>query len=203
MRSFKAWIDPLSNDERKSLALFCECVAELEESALFKNLLHRNEIRWNHRWTDDVLVQTEILDLDEEHLKAFVLTARLFAQNNERGSIGNVSKIISQHVGDRHPFSWNFHGWRAGLNNFLDRSRDVRVVAGSDESLTNRDVLDVFLYGHYAHRNKNHEASYQKWKEQPLVFTELKANFLLSLSNLFATAREMRTLILPVLGKAR
>ena len=191
-REMKPWIDSPSIKERESLNLFCEIIDELEESSIFKNLLHRRQIRHNQKWRSGILVEAGIEDFNEEELKAFLLTARLLSQDNDRISIGNIATVFNKLVSERHSLSMNFNAYHMGLNEYLDR-RDHGL------SHTNREIFEIFLYGHYAHRNKNKEDTYRKWKADRILFLEMKVNFLSSVGNLFSSAQRLRSSVKQLL----
>jgi hypothetical protein len=185
MKHFNAWIEPVDGDERRSLELFCKLVEDLERDALFVDLLRHSEVRWKYKVTDEEVVSAEIEKLDEADLRAFVALARLFTQKKERASIRNIAKIFAKRVGEHHPIWWTFNGHRMGLNNFLD-------TTGPDLLETFRELFDVFVYGHYTHRDDAKEANFEAWKKDLRGFTARKVGFLLAVSTIFWNAQKMR-----------
>ena len=79
----------LSHHQRETLKLFVEMINELEESSLVRDLLRKNQITYRFSLKEGKPIDQDIVNLDEEHLKAFILTARLLAQDDERCSIRN------------------------------------------------------------------------------------------------------------------
>jgi hypothetical protein len=83
MKEQGLWIESLEPDEREALEVFCETVNELEEYPLYKKLLRENVVNSDISVRDGTVVRAAIRNLDENDLRAFVLTARLFGQDNE------------------------------------------------------------------------------------------------------------------------
>jgi hypothetical protein len=191
-REFSAWVDPLDPQERNALESFCDLVEELEESPIFKALLHREEVQSNVKWTNGVVVKAEIEGLNEHDLKAFLLPARLFTQKNDRCSIRKIGMIFDRRVSQRHELWMYFNANRMGLNHFL------RMTV-SKPPHTNREIFETFLYGHYAHRDEKWAAAYKRWKENPADFVRLQAIFVLIISGMFGHARELHKLVKQLL----
>jgi hypothetical protein len=87
---------------------------------------------------------------DEESLEALLLTARLFMQNNERISLGNVRRLYQTIPVDM-ALQDSVRAHCDELNAFLDS--DSNLVIEEHRQLTHRDILEIFLYGGYAHTN--------------------------------------------------
>jgi len=179
------WITPLTPDERQTLKLFCETVSEIETYPLYQKLLRHNVVNSDLKVRDGLVVDASIRDLDENDVRSFILTARLFGQNNERISIRNVSDIVERRVSKRLVLWMNFNAYREGWNEFgkqtLPRSGD-----------TMGGVFDVFLYGHYAHKNPEKEAIYEQWKRTADGFVARKSAFLIALGAFFWLLQGMR-----------
>jgi hypothetical protein len=71
-------------------------------------------------------------------------------------------------------------------------------VDDKGNSLTNREIMDVFIYGYYAHTNSKHEATIAQWESDPKVFHSFKLLFLVSLQLVFKTAIRIRDNILKL-----
>jgi hypothetical protein len=179
---------PLSDLQRDTLHLYVEMINELEESSLCRNLLSEKTITYRFSMKEGLPINQEIVNLDEEHLKAFILTARLLAQDNERCSIRNLSKIFDGALQD-HAIWPRFNGVRWKLNDYLDREYPLLVEG---DEVTSRYLFEVFLYGHYAHRTKEKELVYKGWEANSVFFPYYKLGFLMSLSVLFSCAHEIK-----------
>lgn len=181
----------LSPENKRSLELYLDTVSELERSSLYRNILEKNNITYRFQVKEGLPITQEVVDLDEEHLKAFILTARLLAQDNDGRSIRVVSNIVDESF-QAHPSYLKFNSARWKLNDYLDGEYPALVQG---ESITSRELFDVFLYGHYAHRNPQKEQRFIQWQSNWVTFPHYKLGFLMSLSVLFSCAHEMRTAI--------
>ena len=99
MKEQGLWIESLEPDEREALEVFCETVKELEEYPLYKKLLRENVVNSHISVRDGTVIHVAIRNLNENDLRAFVLTARLFGQDNDRISIRKIAEIFDRRVG--------------------------------------------------------------------------------------------------------
>ncbi|MEY2480913.1 MAG: hypothetical protein QOI04_1840 [Verrucomicrobiota bacterium] len=177
-----SWVEPPDDKQRASLERFCELVEELQDYAIFKNLLHRSQIEWNVRTENKEVVAAAIRGLDEEHLRSFLLTLRMLYHGRERCSVREIAKIFEERVGVRNPLWWNgFNAYRLGLNSFFDQTS----LPNSGE--TNREIFETFLWGKYAHRdNPEAVARYKDWEGNRTKFVEFKGTFLLITATFFS-----------------
>lgn len=179
------WIEAPKPQERKALEKFCGLVAELENYSAFKNLLHGNQFKGKIRSEDGRVVASAIESLDEEHLRSFLLTVRMIYEQAEGCSIKQITPIFERCVGPRNPLWWNgFNAGRLGLNSFLEGE----YIRG--DSVSNRDIFEAFIYGHYSHRS---QPFYEKWKKDASKLLEMKLHFVVILSSFFHHARDLRT----------
>jgi len=107
-----------------------------------------------------------------EAMDAFVLTLRFFIQDNEKSSLRNLAEIyeklpILDQKKDR------FRRFRKLLNNFLD---DKSFYSTRGINCTNRQIMDIFIYGGLAHANKEKKEIYDEWMSdsvsEPLTTNE-------------------------------
>ncbi len=98
-----------------------------------------------------------------EQVDAFVLTLRLFMQDNDQISIRRMADLVANL-----PVSANLRGrfqeLRENLNAYLDATATF-VVA--DDSPTRREVLETVLYGNLSHLNAANIERYQSWTAHP------------------------------------
>lgn len=126
----------------ETLQFFNEKVDDLGNSSFIKNW-ESQKILWDSLTSQ---LPSKFLLPNDEETKAFILTLRFFCQNNEPISIANISKIYKSDLIDEELKS-KFHVNRKALNTFLD-------LNFRSSNLTNRDILDTFVYGNYAHSTK-------------------------------------------------
>jgi len=170
MKEQGLWIESLEPDEREALEVFCDTVNELEEYPLYKKLLRENVVNSDISVRDGTVVRAAIRNLDENDLRAFVLTARLFGQDNDRISIRKIAEIFDRRVGKRELLWMNFNGYREGWNQF----RTHKIPELND---TMGSIFDVFLYGHYAHRDKTKGRQLRNGEKRPTALLLAKVCF--------------------------
>jgi hypothetical protein len=137
------------------LALFNEKVARLASLSFFEKARGGGaivEFRRDAGW-DSLFVGP-----DKESIEALVLTLHLFMQNNDRLSLQNmrnlyVSLPVSPELVD------DFSLQCDQLNRFLDSATNLSIEEGCQ--LTHRDILEIFVYGSYAHVNARHRTIFE------------------------------------------
>jgi hypothetical protein len=112
---------------------------------------------------------------DDEDLAAFLLTLRLFLQDNERTSLRNMARLYSalpisealrQEASDR----------RSALNTKLAEAPHVRIVGEGIDTLC--AVLDVFMYGHHAHANSAKRMIHRRLTNDEEIYALARHGFL-------------------------
>lgn len=88
---------------------------------------------------------------DEESIEALVLTLRLFMQNNDRISLQNMRTIYAS-VPDLSALSGECVAACDRLNRLLDLDSNLSIEEG--RQLSYREILEIFIYGTYAHVNE-------------------------------------------------
>jgi hypothetical protein len=185
------WVERPTGDDRSALEKFCGLVEELENYPAFKNLLREDSFEGKVRVEDGKVVATAIQSLDEDQLRSFLLTTRMIYEQAEKCSILQIAPIVEKYVGPRNPLWWNgFNAYRLGLNHFMDG------YYLQSEPISNREVFETFIYGHYSHRS---QPRYEQWKKDEEKFLELKLHFVVILSSFFYHARQIRTYVLELL----
>jgi len=116
-----------------------------------------------------------------EAIEAFVLTFRFFIQDNERSSLRNVAAVydaatIDQELPER------FKSGRDGVNKLLD-SPNLLNISYNDVRLTNREIMDVFIYGGLGHANLEKEKRFKEWMAFPPTAALFEACFALILGH--------------------
>lgn len=85
-----------------------------------------------------------------EQFDAFILTLRLFMQDNDGISIRKIKKCY-----DSLPLSTEiinqFNSSREEFNKYLDSKSSLDY---NDKNFTNREILEIMIYGEYSHLNK-------------------------------------------------
>lgn len=101
----------------------------------------------------------------QDSIDAFVLTFRFFIQDNEKSSFKNIASIYEELDNDQ--FSKNgFNAARKYINDFLD-SLCAFNVTHNGKHITNREIMETFVYGGLAHANEKKQIIFKEWMEFP------------------------------------
>ena len=104
---------------------------------------------------------------DDESVEAVVLTLRFFIQDNEICSLRNLHKIYAETREITHLASI-FNEARNRVNEIL--AMPVQPQKPSDAPITNRDILDTFVFGDLSHtNNKKQRARFLEWQSDPMI----------------------------------
>jgi hypothetical protein len=150
--------------EIRTLELFNEKADKLESGRFMAGLRANREFGVSVSWTKGGPLVITRNGPDEDAIDAFVLTFRFFIQDNEKTSLRNIGKLyrslpITQNKKD------DVDKLRTQLNAFLDA--DSHIVFG-DDILTNRTVLETFVYGGLAHANRRKKSVFDEWMKSML-----------------------------------
>jgi hypothetical protein len=124
-------------------------------------------------WKDNV-VETSRVGPDEEALQAFLLTLRLFCQDNEEISLRNMANRVSR-LTLASDLKQEFLDRRDTLNAYLDHTHGPpSFQIGSSKPVTNRQIFEAFTYGKYAHLTQ--AATVEGW-ERLVMHDGLRAGY--------------------------
>ena len=146
------------------LKLFNEKAAMLLGSS-FADAMLRNESAFMFSWKAGESCEAVLVGAEGESVDAAFLTLRMFLQNNDRISIGNMAKFYSQEqelVAHRS----DFNSVRAQINVFLDRCNGINFFG---KNYTNREVIELLLYGSKGHTNRAKETELRSLLKAPIV----------------------------------
>jgi hypothetical protein len=118
----------------------------------------------------------------EESVDAFALTLRMFLQNNDLCSIQRIDSLYER-LSVSEVLRKQFADARAELNRFLDGPSQVIL---QNERLSNRVILETFLYGLLAHTSPDKRKKIDSWAKDPMRFQILYMVFLGVLTELLA-----------------
>jgi hypothetical protein len=169
---------------------YVNLVKELNSLRL-ATLLSRKSISLQHRGDWD---GARIIDFDEEDCRSFLLSCRMLIQDNDRISLRCIGKIIED-SGCSNELKALVGGERFSMNLSLDDY--CAFAAPSCGRITNRDVLDTFLWGAYAHRGMNPviRQRFLDWQSDNRQFLSLKLVFLLMLKIMLEAASKISSAI--------
>ena len=112
------------------------------------------------------------LAADEER-DAFVLTFRMFLQNNEPFSIHKINQLY-QNLPALAPLAPRIRHIRDVVNRYLDAPS---TIIWQKEQLTRRRILGVFLYGGLAHTHAEKTVEYDRWMSHEYMAIPLQTEF--------------------------
>ena len=163
---------------------------ELRALRLF---LEKEEKLWGFTFTQDIVNKPSGFTLNYHHvtgsaatrrgpegeaIDAYVLTLRFFIQDNEPSSIRNMTKHIGSLfrkglITEAQGAAWEEA--REALNQFLESPTFLKV---NSEALTNRTILEVVVFGGYAHANESKKQEFDSWRKVDLLFPIVMNEFI-------------------------
>ena len=153
-----------------TLLLFNEKAERLEKSRFITTLLSEESGVRFHFSQDSVV--SERYGPDQEAIEAFTLTYRFFIQNNEPTSLSKMATLYQTLPVDPSLIA-QFLTIRQEINQLLD-SQPLMTITINDQTFTNRDIWDTFIYGGLAHAKPLKKQLFDSWKAMPLVFDFLE-----------------------------
>lgn len=150
-------------DQLEVLDVFVESADELFNSAYLKQI-QQNGLSVNRQWTANSL-DTSTTSPEHEAAKAAVLTIRMFCQNNDATSLGNIAAMLDKMNPEPTAHS-NFKKSRANFNAYLSGPPSVGFT-NTINANTRRQIWDTFLYGMFAHARLGKRRTIKQWQSQP------------------------------------
>lgn len=155
----------------ETLKVFVEKARKLNSLSLTKSVKESGGVGLHYYWEagkENILI--ELRGPDDEAIDAFVLTLRLFLQDNERISFHSMALKILDDPDLSANLKVFFSKARALLNQYLDEHTEPLLNIDTGAPLTRRHIMDVFLYGGLAHTNKDKKLEFDRWKSIPFFF---------------------------------
>jgi hypothetical protein len=152
----------------ETLKDFNEKAEKLLNSSIGKGVLSQ-DLRCTMSWKVGEGTTITSPDFNPELLDAFLLTFRMFIQNNDRISIGRM-KALYDEMPIRQELKDGFDQARDDLNVYLDL-RPIFTVAGEPKS-----------YRDLSHMNESKRATFRQWMSNPVVEPHIWTQFLMILA---------------------
>ncbi len=168
---------------------FNEKTEKLLDSSIGKGVLSQ-DLRCSVSWQAGEGTTITSTDFNQELLDAFVLTFRMFIQNNERISIGRM-KALYDEMDVRQELKDRFDDARNDLNAYLNH-RPTFTVAGEPESY--RELKEIVLFGDLSHMNEAKRAIFRQWMSDPLIEPHIWTQFLIILATFLRVVSFIRVL---------
>lgn len=179
----------MRSETKRALKLAVEKSERLRDGGYVRTLRERGGTHLSYSWKreEDESGGTVSIDQsrpDEDSTDALILTFRFFIQKNEAPSFRWLATNVLDDPGLSDEWKQEFTDIRDQLNKFLDQSSgyNERVVAPPPDGVpgearldgeyewTNRQIMDVFIYGGMAHADPEKSATYQRWRSNQLGF---------------------------------
>lgn len=131
----------------EALCLFNEKADEIKNSSYTKYFLeNKPKVSISKKQGEAIKIKT--IEPNDESLKSFVLTLRLFLQNNDQISFQNINKIYEKLPNNFQKEKKSFSQAREKINDVLNSNINFKH---NKKILTYYEVLDIFIYGDLAH----------------------------------------------------
>ncbi len=190
----------MSQDDIERVKLFNEKAQKLSSSNFVgKIIAGESSITIAAKKGERVKVQART---PGESTDAFVLTLRMFIQDNERISIHNMSELYER-LPVPEQTKEKFRKLRKHLNDTLDEPSMIQM---NEKHFTKRELFETMLYGDLAHINPEKRKVVHEMKQFGLVYPLAKVEFESILVELLGTISEIaivNTEVLSDLTKSR
>lgn len=136
-------------------------------------------------------------DFNQDEIDAFVLTYRIFTQNNDQLSLASLARIYNSEwlTGNAKEC---FDDARKELNDYLDSAATIMF---GDNHISIRQLVDIVIYGGLAHSNPEKADIFQNW-EQSGAMGFIWAEFFAYARHAVGTLKYLRSLNAGVLEHA-
>lgn len=187
----------LSVDQMRRVRLFNEKVNELDRSR-FAIAMYDQQSGVIVEGSLTGPAEAVFVGPDDDAIRSFVLTIRLFQQDRDGISVKALAEIYD---GESVPteLSKQFREARKALNDRLDS--DTMFVF-NEERITRRGLLDVFLYGGLAHVDAEKREVYEHWQAFGMAFALMSNEFVATLAEFFNCIRWIRHINMQLLDPA-
>lgn len=129
-------------------------------------------------WKMGEQCESIIIGAEGESIDAVLLTLRMFMQNNDRISIQKIAKIYAEEE-ELSGYKSQFDTLRDAINGYLNQFNGV-VFFGS--KYTNKEILDLVLYGLKGHSNRAKEIEIRGLSESPIIYNMFMNQFNVAVS---------------------
>ena len=154
----------MKSDAISDLKLFNEKAALLLNSS-FANAILRNQSAFMFSWKAGENYEAILVGAEGESVDAAFLTLRMFLQNNDRISIGNIANLYLQEQ-ELNLYQADFENIRSQINVYLDSGNGISFFGNN---YSNRSLIELLLYGSKGHSNREKEQELKKLLDSPLV----------------------------------
>ena len=176
----------LDRSDLDAMMLFNDKAEKLNDNNFTKKITSEGFGVSFHAKKDEPVVVEKRLPIDEE-IESFVLTIRLFIQDNEACSIRNLANKTYSKLPDYRKEKTDFIEARDKLNLYLDSTDDSLSITDNGEILKRREIFDTIVYGGLAHANdEKKRKKYKEWMGHPILGPIYEGEFVLILSTILS-----------------
>lgn len=168
-----------------AILLFNEKAQKLQSSSFVRDLQSPNagiQIKGIRLDDGSFLINSKRQGPSAESIEAFVLTFRFFIQDNESSSLRNIASIY-QEIDFENDLKGRFESARNAINQLLASPNDLNF-SYNNRIPTNRQIMEVFVYGGLAHADPKKSATFKEWMAIPIAAKLFEACFTLILGNI-------------------
>jgi hypothetical protein len=160
------------SDVRRTLRLFNEKAEKLNGLQFLAALrAGKGSYKFEGRVGKPMQVTGDLATVDE--VDAFVLTFRLFIQDNESISIRRLAALYAE-TPELASLTDRVSGIRSKMNGYLDGNSPI---VWQKQPVSRRRILDVFLYGGLAHTHRDKTEEYSRWVEHEYMAIPFQSEF--------------------------
>ena len=179
---------PMS-DIINQLELFSETVSRIHESGFIKDLNTRDKIGFTITSKTGKKVDVMKRWPEEDLVNGFLLPFRMLIQKKDPCSWRQICELV-ENLDVPSKYKDAFRDARINLNKYLDDSI-IFIVQFTGAPETNREILNTFLYGYYAHADPKCKKKLEQWKKYPWVFDILEYQFIIIIIQVSALSYRM------------
>ena len=187
------------NTPKEQLGVFVQKVDRLLAARFARDVLNQ-KIEWRLSWAAGKGGSLDYPGCDADDRDGFLLTFRLFIQDNDAISVRNVSALMeSLNLPATIIDPWRHS--RKQLNDFLD-SRPIFSALGEPKSY--RELMLTLLYGDLSHLDPKYRPVFERWLSDELIWSNMQTMFFITLANFLSCLSVLKILAkmaLDELGK--
>ena len=181
----------------EQLSLFIEKIEKLNSSSFVRSIAERGSKLKISCNMESGFLEVRKIGPDAEQIDAFVLTMRLFMQDNDNVSIRKIESLVkSLPVSSK--LKDSFEKNRLNLNVRLDAPCWISI---NQDHPSNRVVLQTILYGDLSHVNWRSRKRYLSWIEEPMGKEFVEYEFIGILLDFLRTLSAMAEISRRVIGE--
>jgi hypothetical protein len=175
---------------QECLARFIEISDDLQSTSYVAHVRENKGINLHLDVKKSGAVVTGSNSPDRDKSKALILTARMFVQPRDGVSLDRIAEFAKS--------SDLSIEWKSLVNQICDNLNlflnAETMVTINERKVIRREVLETFLYGHYAHKNPDKAEMFKSWEKKGFIFKYLEFEFHNSLTAIYSAVGKIARL---------